>query len=813
MGGFMISLIRNKLSNFKLWHRLLVLSMIPLLGLIFYAVELVLLAQDLANEKQVNVEMSSQAIKEADDLLIERRAFLLQVEQSIKGKKKFIEEIETNLNNKKQYLNVVDGMINDVQVSNEELLSLQSLFRNYALLNEFLYAIQVERDLSLAFIGSEGRSFLDELKQSFIATDKFIANLDAIDLPLLEKINIHLPKKIKKIKKLAKRLNGKRKRVQSLRVVPLPLMDYYLLISENILSVIEGLSTKVSNNKLQNILASYGNMLRMIDLTSQERAYVTYSLGQPDFPPAVYQRLIQVLARMEVYQKSFETWSSVELKKLFIAMVKNKIGQQVNAQRDSILNYDAEMGFDIQPVTYLKLWTVWLKEMSTIQKQVFGSLENWTEALMDENTSLVTEYNNKKQTTIETQKALAVKKEANEMEIKSILGKKQLSVDSITATENKIIRVNQNKLATEKALIEANLMQKMVIIFSTLGIGITAIFTYLVFTSICKPLSNLLNGFNRLTQKDADLTYRIPVVGKDELAEVAEGYNVFAYRVGEMIGQIQSVVISLSEAIEELNGVNNANTEGAQKQQQNTIRITGAVDEVNLNVNRVASSASDANLSADKANAKADQGKTIVVNTANSIKQLAEEIERASSVINTLSKNSEDISSILDVIGGIAEQTNLLALNAAIEAARAGEQGRGFAVVADEVRTLAARTQESTNEIRLMIEKLQKGSREAVATMSNGTEQVSNSVVQVMKADEALTEINSSVQSINDKNNDIDQASQKQLNSVSQINHDVEEIKRLTEDNQNRTTQLQSVNSALSNQAVELKKLVGQFHI
>jgi len=804
--------IRKQLSNYKLWHRLVVLSMIPLLGLSYYSIELVLSTMDLADEKQINVDLSSEALREADNLLKEKRDFLVQVEQTIKGKEKFIEEIEKNLQNKKQFLEVVDTMIGDVRSTNVELMSLQFSLKTYTMLADFLQAIQLERDLWMGYIGTKGRFLTEEFKQSIAATDKQIPNINTLDISLLEKVSNKLPLEAKKIQKYLKRLPKKRQKMLVFKALPIPTMDYYLKITDATLNIIEGLSSRVTDNKLQSVLASYTNMLRIIDLISQERAYVTYTLGQQDFNPTVFQRFIALLARMDVYKKLFETWSSPELKAAFLSKMEAEVSKTALSQRSSIVNFDPDMGFDARPVPFFQLWSNWLKDMHFIKQQVFNSLENWTDALVEKNDEIIKENYAKKNETIEAQKELAQKRATNAQEIKDILSKKQHSEQSIASTEEKVKQVTEKKSETEKALELAKVKQQVVTYASILGISITALFTYLVFTSIIGPLNELLKGFNRLTQEDADLTHRIPVTGKDELASVAEGFNFFATRVGTMIGQIQTVVLSLGEAIEQLNIVNTENTSSTQRQQQNTNQVTSAIAGVNQQVSLVADSATEATESANAANKQADQGKNVVANTVDSIKKLALEIEQASTVINELSKDSEDISLILDVIGGIAEQTNLLALNAAIEAARAGEQGRGFAVVADEVRSLAARTQESTSEIRVMIEKLQKGSREAVATMDKGTEQVNTSVDQAMKADQALAEINLSVQSIRDKNNDIDLASQQQLDNVKQINQDVEEIKGLTDDAQNRTKQLQSVNSTLSNLAIELKQLVGQFH-
>ena len=807
----MLDFICHKLSNYKLWHRLAVLSMIPLVGLAYYATELVLSAIELAEEKAIIVNLSSESLNEADNLLKERRAFLTQVEQAISEKKKFNDEIDKNQKDKQEFLQVVDSIIGDIQKSKDELQVLKSTLNTHDTLANFLQAIQLERDLSLGYLGSNGRFFKKELQQATKSTDKKFEQIKTIYPPLLAKVDKALPEKLTQIKKMMKRLIGKREKTQALKALALPTMDYYLIISENTFDLIEGLSSSISDNKLQNILASYTNIMRVIDLVSQERAYITYTLAIQDFNPTVFQRFIAILARIDVYKKLFESWSSPELKATYFEKHKQKVGKKVKTQRASIINYDEEMGFDSQPIDFFNDWSLWLKDLQLVKSQTTDSLKNWTDALIEKNDSLIKDNLKKKQLSTVEQDELATNKAHNLQEISNILAKKKSSEQLINATEDKIKTITLTKKQTEEDLEQAQTKQKIVIVASIIGISITALFTFLVFVSIIRPLVALLEGFNHLTKDDADLTYRIQVKGKDELAQVANEFNSFSSRVASMISQVQSVVLLLVKATEQLNIVNNENTASTQKQQNNTNSITSAIVGVNQQVELVASSATEATVSANEANQQADIGKNIVDDTVKSIKALAHEINHTTNVINELSNDSESISQILDVIGSIAEQTNLLALNAAIEAARAGEQGRGFAVVADEVRTLAARTQDATQEIKIMIDKLQKGSRTAVTMMEKGNEQVNDSVIKAMEADSVLLKVNRSVLSIRDKNDDIDRASQEQLSRVNQINQDIDEIKRMTEGAQERTEQLQDVNNTLSTQASELKKLVGQF--
>ncbi len=204
--------------------------------------------------------------------------------------------------------------------------------------------------------------------------------------------------------------------------------------------------------------------------------------------------------------------------------------------------------------------------------------------------------------------------------------------------------------------------------------------------------------------------------------------------------------------------------------------LVTAINQMSASVQEVARSASQAAEAAETANREATTGKQVVLGTIESIAAVSDEVTRVSAAIQELAANSESISSVVDVINGIAEQTNLLALNAAIEAARAGEQGRGFAVVADEVRSLAQRTQESTNEIQQTVDRLQKGAQEAVAAMDAQRAKVDDTVESAAKAGELLETINVSVATITDMNSQIASAAEQQNATTEEINENIDRI-------------------------------------
>ncbi|MBQ0724586.1 MAG: methyl-accepting chemotaxis protein, partial [Cycloclasticus sp.] len=240
-------------------------------------------------------------------------------------------------------------------------------------------------------------------------------------------------------------------------------------------------------------------------------------------------------------------------------------------------------------------------------------------------------------------------------------------------------------------------------------------------------------------------------------------------------------------------------------------RVASAMNDMVLKVQDISTSASNAAESANQAQQQASNGLIVVEETRSAIQLLANDVQMASKVIHELETDSNQIATVLDVIRSIAEQTNLLALNAAIEAARAGEHGRGFAVVADEVRTLASRTQVATEEINLMIERLQTNTKHAVGVMSQGQQQAENGVQQVSKTSDALNEISHSVVTINKMNADISDAAKKQNAVADHINDNIVNINHLADQSVDSSTQISSAGSDLAKLAVKLQTLVDQF--
>ncbi|MCP4389241.1 MAG: HAMP domain-containing protein [Gammaproteobacteria bacterium] len=326
-------------------------------------------------------------------------------------------------------------------------------------------------------------------------------------------------------------------------------------------------------------------------------------------------------------------------------------------------------------------------------------------------------------------------------------------------------------------------------------------------------LSQTVASLREIARGDGDLTRRLDASGKDELGQLATAFNEFTEKIHDLVSRVQQSGGQLAQASENLQSVADQASQGSVEQLRDIGQVAHSMEEMTTSVQEVSRNTWSAHESAQRVDEQAVNGREVVTRTVETIREMSTDIGQVSSVVNRLDHESADIGTVLDVIRGIAEQTNLLALNAAIEAARAGEQGRGFAVVADEVRTLASRTQSSTEDIQQMIEKLQQGTGEAVKVMIRNQEKMEQSVAVVNQADEALNEIVSSVAGIKDLSTQIASTSEQQSQVAAGISGNVSSINQSAEVTVNTMNDLTSNASELSGLATRMDKLVGQFKV
>lgn len=350
--------------------------------------------------------------------------------------------------------------------------------------------------------------------------------------------------------------------------------------------------------------------------------------------------------------------------------------------------------------------------------------------------------------------------------------------------------------------------------------AIVVVLCTVLFNLLCnvlfRPLNNVSQALGQIANGSGDLTQRIEVENNDEVGELAKNFNTFVASLQQLIGHIRQQSQQLTEQSE--HGAHRANQSASElsHQQQEVVMVATAVTEMASATQEIASHAEQTAQAAQAAQDSAtstNNGHALVIQTKGSINDLASSVNEASTVIAALNQHAQEISTVLATIQGIAEQTNLLALNAAIEAARAGEQGRGFAVVADEVRVLSQRTHTSTEEIKSTIDTLQETTKRAVALMQSSSTLASNSVDDADKASHALEEINTAVALISDMATQIATAAEEQTHVTSEITQNVTSIKDVTEQLVVGAEDSLSQSNELKQQAEELSAKVATFKL
>ena len=358
--------------------------------------------------------------------------------------------------------------------------------------------------------------------------------------------------------------------------------------------------------------------------------------------------------------------------------------------------------------------------------------------------------------------------------------------------------------------------QRTVVIGVAVGVGTVALLFIIglaIASALRRNIANVVDSLKDIAQGNGDLRRRIRKESSDEIGELVEWFNAFVAKLQGIIGDVVSTALPLAELAKKLKAATTETLSQVDEQQNGGRRVQDAVNEMNSSVQSVAHSAADAAASAQEADGQAKAGLRVVKETVQQIEALARDVRSAADVIKQLDADSASVGMVLDVIRNIAEQTNLLALNAAIEAARAGEQGRGFAVVADEVRTLASRTQQSTSEIQGMIERLQSAARSAVDVMSKGTRQAEVSVANSGAAGSSLEAITQTVASISNMNGRIAQATEQQQRVAQTIVSSVTEINDHAAKTSASAGRMADVSNELAGLAGKLESVARQFSI
>lgn len=360
---------------------------------------------------------------------------------------------------------------------------------------------------------------------------------------------------------------------------------------------------------------------------------------------------------------------------------------------------------------------------------------------------------------------------------------------------------------------DLNHVAKQMMITTAVVAGLFILMGLFLANSIARPIRAIAERFSDLGKGDGDLSQRIEVKGSDEIGQLSQGFNGFIEKIHDSMKEVASTSHALQSAADGVSVKSTTTHNNSQMQRDQTIQVVAAINQMGATISEIASNAATAAETATQASDNTQVGQNVVNKAKDAISRLAMDIENTGMVVEQLASTTQDIGSILDVIRDISEQTNLLALNAAIEAARAGEQGRGFAVVADEVRNLASRTADSTEEIQKMINQLQSDAQDAVTAMQAGKVVTSEGVSSSDEAVEVLISISERIHDISDRNTQVATATEEQSTVVHTINQNIEEINSINEVTTGTAEELAEASADLKALSKRLDSLVGGFKL
>ena len=397
--------------------------------------------------------------------------------------------------------------------------------------------------------------------------------------------------------------------------------------------------------------------------------------------------------------------------------------------------------------------------------------------------------------------------------------RKMLNTELLTNSEAvnsalaKLLEINTRQIAetNQEATDQYSSSFNLVITLLVFATGLTVLFAWLLTNSITKPIANALGAAEEIAE--GNLTRPIIVDGDDEAGRLLAAMAKMQEKLRDTLQRISGSATQLASAAEELNSVTDESARGLTQQNNEIEQAATAVNEMTSAVEEVARNAVSTSEASKNATTSAGDGRDLVQETVSAIERMSADVQSTATLIGDLANESRDIGKVLDVIRGLADQTNLLALNAAIEAARAGEAGRGFAVVADEVRALAHRTQQSTSEIERMIGSIQSGTEHAVDSMRNSTERAESTLSIARGAGLSLDTINTAIVEINERNLVIASAAEEQAQVAREVDRNLVNIRDLSVQSATGANQTSAASNELSRLALDLNNMVGRFSL
>ena len=412
----------------------------------------------------------------------------------------------------------------------------------------------------------------------------------------------------------------------------------------------------------------------------------------------------------------------------------------------------------------------------------------------------------------ERMKSLSRANQVNEL--RSLLNTELLdNSEQVNAVLTRLLDINNDdaNATNQRAKDQYDMAFDLVVGLLVIATALTLLFAWLLTRSITLPIAQALEAAEEVAE--GNLTRPITVDGNDEAGRLLAAMAKMQHKLRDTLQRIAGSATQLASAAEELNAVTDESARGLTQQNNEIEQAATAVNEMTSAVEEVARNAVSTSEASRNATTSAGDGRDLVQETVSAIERMSGDVQATATLIGDLANESRDIGKVLDVIRGLADQTNLLALNAAIEAARAGEAGRGFAVVADEVRALAHRTQQSTSEIERMISSIQAGTEHAVDSMRNSTERAESTLNIAKGAGMSLDTINTAIVEINERNLVIASAAEEQAQVAREVDRNLVNIRDLSVQSATGASQTSAASSELSRLAVDLNGMVGRFRL
>jgi methyl-accepting chemotaxis protein len=734
-------------------------------------------------------------------------------------------------------------------------------------LNEFvvstgsmLHEIQKERGASGGFLGSKGKKFKSELSSQRSLTDsqrskysKFLAHFDA------SMYSSDLKNRVARLSSELSGLDQLRSQVSSQSISTGKSLKRYSVLNTSLLHAVAAGVNFGTNVAVSKYRTSYLNFIEGKERAGIERAIMTGTFGQDNFTHGAYTQFTTLVTTQDIYldvykslapeeelaafkkyqtappvketqrmrdiaiekgvinskggliaelNRQFGYGGAIHLFKNYVLRGQDKYIDRFNSRRDQLLTI-----LDNLLVTP----TITADEKKKLAV-IRGTLGEYSAAILTAKKLFDEGY-----TAVAVDRKIKISDKAATSAIDYLI--KSASPGNFGIDPSHWFKTITKKINLLKGLEDSiaehiiNLTKELhsgantaLISLLALAAALTALVMFAVFyvvNGIASPLKAAVCFAEDIS--NGQLTGHVDCTSKDEIGLLSNALNHMVVNLKEMVQDVDATTQQLSQAAGEMSEISSQTSAGVMQQQGDLQQVSTAMTEMSQTVAEVANNAERARSATHEANSEASDGRRIVDATTASIKTLAGEVQGAGTVIKQLEEETANIGSVLDVIGGIAEQTNLLALNAAIEAARAGEQGRGFAVVADEVRTLASRTQKATLEIQKMTENLQQGASEAVAAMEKGSETAEQSVDQASKACDSLESIAQAFETVAEMNDLIAVSSEQQLTVAQEIDKNILSINNVSGETASGASQTEAASDELSRLAGNLQQTLSKF--